>query len=165
MESVPGSVAAPVSGKPPAEAITAGDEDRPSAVTANVPLNPGGSFLRDRMANERTLLAWIRTALTLIALGLALAKLAAFLQISMATYEVPADLLVLLPEPRLSQQVAAALILLGGLIAAVGGHRSWRYARIIDPIGRAPSDRVLMAFAAATALMSVALLLYILSRG
>ena len=32
-----------------------------------------GSELRDRLANERTLLAWIRTALALMAFGVALA--------------------------------------------------------------------------------------------
>ena len=33
-----------------------------------------GSTARDHLANERTLLAWVRTALSLIALGLAIAK-------------------------------------------------------------------------------------------
>lgn len=33
-----------------------------------------GSFARDHMANERTLLAWIRTGIALIAIGLAFSK-------------------------------------------------------------------------------------------
>ncbi|TVQ96661.1 MAG: DUF202 domain-containing protein [Deltaproteobacteria bacterium] len=132
---------------------------------APLPLNPGGSFLRDRMANERTLLAWVRTALTLVALGLALAKLAAFLQISVLTYGLDPEVIRLLPDPRLSDRVAAALILLGGAVAAIGAHRSWQYARIIDPQGRAPRDEILMAFAGGTVVLSLVLLLYVLSRG
>ena len=37
-----------------------------------------GSELRDRMANERTLLAWVRTAIALMAFGMAICFVSAF---------------------------------------------------------------------------------------
>lgn len=152
-----------------------GDDDTPcgaptpqadaTAPCREAPLNPGGSFLRDRLANERTLLAWVRTALTLIALGLALAKLAVFLQVSVLTYDLDPAVVTLLPDPRLSQRVAAVMILLGGVIAAMGGLRTMRYAAIIDPEQRQPDNRTLLALSAGTVLLALALLLYVLSRG
>ena len=41
-----------------------------------------GSTLRDRMANERTLLAWVRTSITLMAFGMAVSKFSLVLTIA-----------------------------------------------------------------------------------
>jgi putative membrane protein len=38
------------------------------------PRQPGPNELRDHLANERTFLAWIRTAITIVALGFVVAK-------------------------------------------------------------------------------------------
>jgi inner membrane protein YidH len=58
---------------------------------------------RDHLANERTYLAWVRTALTLMALGLAVASFAG--------------------KVRVSSAVA------GGLLVVVGGAGVWLGAR------------------------------------
>ena len=36
--------------------------------------NPGGSLIRDRLANERTFLAWVRTAANVMIIGLGVAR-------------------------------------------------------------------------------------------
>ena len=64
---------------------------------------------RTHMANERTFLAWFRTGLTLVALGLAAAQ---FLGTSNA-------------DARLVQGLATVSILTGGFIVLVGGNRYW----------------------------------------
>jgi len=68
------------------------------------------------MANERTFLAWFRTGLTLLALGLAAAQ---FLGTNAA-------------DPRLVQGLAVISILTGGFIVGVGGNRYWTGRERID---------------------------------
>jgi putative membrane protein len=131
------------------------------APTAPHPDNPGGSFLRDRMANERTMLAWVRTAITLVALGLGLAKLGLFLQLAVAEHAPPPELLATFPDPRWSQTIAIGLVLLGGAVAGLGGYRTLRYGRIIDPNDRAPRNVQVLAVAWGTVLLSLVVLLYL----
>jgi putative membrane protein len=67
--------------------------------------------VRDHLANERTLLAWVRTALTVVGLGFIVNRLA----------------LAAAPE-RLEAMAGIGLVLLGGLIA-LGGAWSFMRAR------------------------------------
>src|SRR3954469_22905390 len=69
---------------------------------------PGHPDYRFTLANERTLLAWLRTALALVAGGVAVATYAPDLGI-----------------PGGSGAVALGLVLTG-LGAATGGYRGWR---------------------------------------
>jgi putative membrane protein len=66
--------------------------------------------VRDHLANERTLLAWMRTALTVIGLGFIVDRLA----------------LEGIAPGRLEAFTGVALVLLGGLIA-LGG--AWSFVR------------------------------------
>jgi len=72
------------------------------------PTEAGHPDYRFTLANERTLLAWLRTALALVAGGVAIATYAPDLGVSWA-----------------SAAVALALVALG-LGVALGGHRRWR---------------------------------------
>ena len=45
------------------------------SMTSNPVVPNTGASARDYLANERTLLAWVRTAVSMIALGIALAKI------------------------------------------------------------------------------------------
>ncbi len=76
---------------------------------AGPPARPPHPDYRFSLANERTLLAWLRTALALVAGGVAITQFAPDLG-------VPA-----------SGPVVAAGLLLAGLVTAVSGHR--RYVR------------------------------------
>lgn len=117
--------------------------------------------IRDRLANERTLLAWIRTALAFIALGLGLAKLALFLEA--AGPIAPAAAARHMPDPDVSFLVGAALVGMGGVIAIVGAWRSYIWNRAIDPTGKPPENVTLGVIAALTAVMSAGLLVYLLA--
>jgi putative membrane protein len=64
---------------------------------------------RTHMANERTFLAWFRTGIALLALGIAAAQ---YLGVNAA-------------DPRLVQGLALICIATGGIIVGVGGTRYW----------------------------------------
>lgn len=118
-----------------------------------------GSDLRDRMANERTLLAWVRTAIALMAFGMAIAKFSLFLEL--ASLEMPGAA-ARLPAPWLNRAVGAALVTAGGVVAALGLQRTLAYARIIDPAGRPPRGHALVLTAAGTAVLAGVLVLEVL---
>ncbi len=61
-----------------------------SESTERVPVNPD-SVVRDHLANERTFLAWVRTAIGVMALGVAVAK---FVQTNNGRADVAGAILV-----------------------------------------------------------------------
>lgn len=118
-----------------------------------------GSDLRDRMANERTLLAWVRTAIALMAFGIGISKFSLFL--ALASVETP-EAASLLPAPWISRTVGALLIAAGGMVAGLGLRRTLTYAAIIDPHERPPTHHALTLTAFAVIAMGIVLILELL---
>ncbi|HJK89122.1 MAG TPA: DUF202 domain-containing protein [Polyangiaceae bacterium LLY-WYZ-15_(1-7)] len=114
---------------------------------------------RDRLANERTLLAWIRTAIAFMAFGVALAKLGIVVHID--AMEHP-DLVEELPSAEVSQLIGASLIAVGGVLTLVGGQRTRLWSRKIDPEAAPPSRLPLALTAILTFFASIALFVYVL---
>ena len=79
---------------------------------------------RTRMASERTLQAWVRTALSMIAFGFTLYK---FLQVMQAQSTVP----VLRPNPP--RNVGLTLVGIGTFAVAVACVQHWQYVRKLRP--------------------------------
>lgn len=117
--------------------------------------NPGGEreTLRLHQANERTLLAWIRTGIALMAFGFAIERFALFMrQLSAIAPAQPA------PQTLASSWVGAALVALGmlsNLLATI------RYARVRRAIERgdvgAPSAAATYALGVLATLIGVAM--------
>jgi putative membrane protein len=100
---------------------------------------------RTHMANERTYLAWFRTGLTLVALGLAAAQ---FLDTS--------------TDSRIVLGLATIAILTGGFIVLVGGQRYWSgRARIEEEAVRPASGSIVVTTVGAVtmALLAIAFIL------
>jgi putative membrane protein len=117
------------------------------------------SWARDHLANERTLLAWLRTALAFMAFGVALAKLGVLVRI--ATLDHP-EMTAELPAGRISEAIGAGLVAFGGLVAILGTVRARRWARDIDPNGAPPQQRSLLGMGVLTTVIGLALLVYLL---
>jgi putative membrane protein len=105
---------------------------------ASPPQEPGHPDYRFTLANERTLLAWLRTGLALVAGGVAVATYAPDLGV-----------------PWGSGAVALALVLCG-LVAALAGHRRWRTNEDAIAAGRPlPDSRLVPAITASVAAVVV----------
>ncbi len=120
---------------------------------------PPAGWVRDHLANERTLLAWIRTALAFMAAGVALAKLTYLLHDELIDHP---DLRLELPSPERAKAVGVTLIMFGGAIAAAGMIKTRRWARRINPAYRPPTHRTLWTIAFLTTVLAFALALYVL---
>ena len=104
---------------------------------------------RDHLANERTFLAWVRTALGLIGLGFVLARMSLFLQqLAITTGQ---------SSPRQAQVHAVHEFMVTGVVflvlgTAVGAWAGWRCRQVRHAI---ESDRYEPSWQATAALTAV----------
>lgn len=115
--------------------------------------------MRDHLANERTLLAWVRTALTFMAFGVGVAKLAVLLRVAALDHPEIAESL---PSATRSALTGVVLIGFGGALAAIGMIRSQRWSRRINPSYPPPTQKTLTIIAAGTVALALALAVYVL---
>jgi len=119
-----------------------------------------GDVLRERLANERTLLAWLRTSIALMGFGLVVARFGLFLRTMIAMMPL-ADANELSSQSDRSHIIGAGMLLMGSLVALIGWQRSHAYGRIIDPIGAGPSQKVLALTVLLVAGLGLALAAYV----
>jgi putative membrane protein len=86
---------------------------------------PGPNELRDHLANERTFLAWMRTGITIIALGFVVAKFGILLR-EVGGGHVHAE------TARIGGIVGVGLVFGGILIAALGAMKFLQIRRDIE---------------------------------
>lgn len=103
--------------------------------------------VRDHLANERTLLAWQRTALALVGLGFLVDRFA---------FEGSAA------PTLLGTVVGLVMIVAGGLAAIVGVQRFLRVERQIDAADYRPAVAVHLVFTGGIVAAAGALVLYLL---
>ena len=114
----------------------------------------------DHAANERTYLAWIRTALAFMAFGLLLERFDLFVR------SLP-NLTETVPDPGLLSSTAGlVLILLGVLVIATSTYRYLHFKRLISSretrgFGASRSDLVLVAI---VALLGLCMSIYVTAQ-
>jgi putative membrane protein len=106
---------------------------------------PGQPSIRDHLANERTLLAWIRTAITVIGLGFLVDKLGLD----------PAS-------PSWQGFAGIALVLLGALLGLAGGYSYLNARREFQSGKFRPTVRLHLAIVALVVIAGIALALVLI---
>ena len=117
---------------------------------------PRNAHVSDHLANERTLLAWIRTCIAVIAFGVAINRFSLFLM----------EINQVLPEVRSAANrhvaaLGAGLVVLG-IVIMVGA--LWHYLRVsqsIDAEAYRPSTRIMAATSAAIVAMGLIALVWL----
>jgi putative membrane protein len=114
----------------------------------------------DHAANERTFLAWVRTAIAVMAFGFLVERFDLFLQIaapSLAGRRLP------LPGERFGEITGLSLIAAGAAIVVLATIRFLRTARAVDSeeLLQGPGSRLDLGLAALLVLLGCALFIYL----
>jgi len=121
------------------------------------PLKNTGSLARDLLASERTFLAWTRTGLGFIALGVALEKVEAFAAISPTLLHL---------ENSRTKMAAGVLVASGSLCVAHGTHRYFSTMRLLqEGLFRPNVPGITMAAATSLAIAFAGTLLVLENEG
>jgi putative membrane protein len=116
----------------------------------------------DHAANERTFLAWVRTAIAVMAFGFLVAKFDLFLQIAARSLAGEREI-ARMPGGGFGGVVGVVLILAGTLMVALAAVRFVRTGRAIDSTDPTKErDRVDLGLAGLMVALGIALLLYLL---
>jgi putative membrane protein len=114
---------------------------------------------REHLANERTLLAWVRTAVAIMGLGFVVARFGLFLRQLAVERAAP-------PEPaHASAVIGAALVGASVLITALSTVRFFRARAQIERGGYEPEAFTEVLLVAITVLAGLALLGYLVATG
>jgi len=114
----------------------------------------------DHSANERTFLAWVRTAIAVMAFGFIVEKFDLFLELAAPSL---AGRTLSVPGQKFGNVAGLALIVLGTAMVAVAAIRFLLTAKIIDSEAQrpGPGSRVDLALAALLVLLGCALFVYL----
>lgn len=116
------------------------------------------SAMRDHLANERTLLAWIRTSLAFMAFGIGVEKFAVFLRLTaMELGSTPTA-----SNPMSARFLALGLIAFGGVLALAGAFRTKRWASQAATLEGAPAVWPLTTVALTTCVVALGLALHVI---
>jgi len=114
----------------------------------------------DHAANERTFLAWVRTAIAVMAFGFIVEKFDLFLEVAAPSL---AGRTLSLPGQRFGNAAGLGLIVLGTAMVALAGVRFLTTAKAIDieDLRPGPGSRIDLALTALLVLLGCALFIYL----
>ena len=113
----------------------------------------------DHAANERTFLAWVRTAIAVMAFGFVIERFDLFLQAIASQRQLQINR----PGSTFANAAGIAFIAIGVAMIVISGFRFARTARDIESDNNVPSsgERFDLALAALIGLLGAALFLYL----
>jgi putative membrane protein len=120
---------------------------------------PESTRAREHLANERTLLAWVRTAVALMGLGFVVARFGLFLRQLVAERVAPAE------PAHVAAVIGAALVGASVVIVALSTARFFRARAQIERGRYEPEALTEVLLVAVTVLGGLALLGYLVATG
>lgn len=129
------------------------------------PEHPGGlqkpkGSATDHLANERTFLAWIRTAIAIMAFGFVVVKFALFVRQVSLVMGAGAGL----PDQRSSAAIGIFLVVLGAVVSLLAFFRYRHIERLLESRGFFPSKRLSLLITVAIVICGLLLVWYLLPR-
>jgi len=115
------------------------------------PPGQGGTEIREHLANERTLLSWVRTGISLISIGLVVERAGALVEASMRVGSTSA-----------SELFGLALALLGALTLIIGTIQFLRNRRRISTGEFVPSAAAYLIIVTGSLAFATAFIIYVL---
>lgn len=114
----------------------------------------------DHSANERTFLAWVRTAIAVMAFGFLVERFDLFLVLAAPSL---AGRILRMPSQQFGSEAGLALIVLGAAIIAIAAVRFLATAKAIDSeeLHRGPGSRLDLALAVLLGLLGCSLFVYL----
>jgi len=117
---------------------------------------PGSPHVTEHLANERTLLAWVRTSIGLIALGFVVSRFGLYLrELAPGTSSAP-------PATHHSALIGVSLVALGILLALLALRQYRTTQRQIEAGSYRPSRAIELALVACVALGGMAMFVLLL---
>lgn len=118
-----------------------------------------GGKATDHLANERTFLAWIRTAIAIMAFGFVVVKFSLFVR--QLTYAFT-DKVIALPDHGYSGIIGVFLVSLGGVISLLSFMRYKKIERDLNDDVFYPSSRLIILLTLFIMIGAVLLVMYLL---
>ena len=116
----------------------------------------------DHAANERTFLAWIRTAIAVMAFGFLVARFNLFLRIAAESLAAGGHATAAVPGGGFGGVAGIVLIGAGTVMVAMAALRFLRTARAIDSVAPQPEGaRIDLALAGMMVVLGIALVVYL----
>lgn len=116
----------------------------------------------DHAANERTFLAWVRTAIAVMAFGFLVAKFNLFLKIAAQSLTDGSTRVIAVPSVGFGDVAGLILIVAGTTMVAMAAVRFVRTGRAIDsPQQRIDGARMDLALSLLMVVLGIALALYV----
>ena len=115
------------------------------------PPEQGGTEIREHLANERTLLSWVRTGISLISIGLVVERAGALVDASMRVGSTNA-----------SELFGLALALLGALTLIIGTTQFLRNRRRISTGEFVPSAAAYLVIVTGSLALATVFIIYVL---
>ena len=120
---------------------------------------PPQSHASELLASERTFLAWIRTSIAIISFGFAIIRFDVWVRQSQTQAGISSA------SGQWSGWIGAVMVLIGGLMSAVGAFHYRRTNKQIIEGKVQASNRLVLAIAGCIVLLSIAVILYLILRG
>ena len=109
--------------------------------------------LSDHQANERTFLAWLRTAIALMGLGFVVAKFGLFLRLMVRTPQIS--------RPFSSGLIGIAMVMVGGAMACLAAVRYRLLQQKIDSGNYEPHLLPMLIASGTLSLLAILLVVYL----